>query len=68
MNLDPEAVYFHCLTEPVGYWWDEIISLKTMDGEPIVHIKKVRDVTHVGSKESPVTHFAHKADVLRLEM
>ena len=54
----PEVIYFHHTEEPAGQWWDLARTLVTMN--------RVPPVTEVFG--NPVTHLAHKADVIRLEM
>jgi hypothetical protein len=54
----PEKVYFHYCYEPTGYWWDQV--------KPLLTLNKVEVPESIfGNK---LHHFAHKADVLRLEM
>jgi YD repeat-containing protein len=54
----PEAVYFHFEHEPAGLWWQRTRSL-------IIPVQRTAP-THVGKKQ--LDHYAHRADVLRLEI
>jgi hypothetical protein len=62
--IKPDAIYLHCLNFPspgpggVNEWWERARSM--------VLLRQARNVTHVFG--NPVMHFAHKADVLRLEI
>ena len=54
----PDRVYFHYHYEPTGYWWERI--------KPYLTLSKVAIPESIfGNK---LYHFAHKADVLRLEV
>ncbi|RSH82224.1 hypothetical protein EHS25_005934 [Saitozyma podzolica] len=73
MTLKPERVMFHCLTEPHGYWWDRVMNWEGWSDENglkrgMVEVVPARDVTHIGKENRPVVHYAHKADVIRLEV
>lgn len=58
-TLSPDTViYFHHIYEPTGWYWDQV--------KPRLTLVKTRDVKEVFGR--PVTHFAHKADVIRLEV
>ncbi|WVQ82214.1 hypothetical protein IAT38_004342 [Cryptococcus sp. DSM 104549] len=75
MSLKPEVVYFHCIHEPRGYWWERVKGWEgwvdeeqggEVKGE--VRVMRARDVQWVGKDRRPVVHFAHKADIIRLEV
>ncbi|ORX36844.1 hypothetical protein BD324DRAFT_579948 [Kockovaella imperatae] len=73
VTLKPEKVLFHCLYEPRGYWWSRVVNWEGwVDDEGqrkgLVEIHRARDVTTIGSHKNPVTKFAHKADIIRLEV
>ena len=54
----PDTVYFHYQYRPVGPWWEEIERL-------VVPVKQTaRD--RIGTQL--LTHYAHKSDVMRLEI
>ncbi|TXT15584.1 hypothetical protein VHUM_00087 [Vanrija humicola] len=57
--LQPDRVLFHCVYEPHGVWWDRLRDR--------LEVVPARNVTHIGVHNKPVVHYAHKADVLRLE-
>ncbi|KAK4056133.1 hypothetical protein OIO90_002864 [Microbotryomycetes sp. JL221] len=64
-KLKPETIYVHHVYEPTGFYWDEIQREIANSGTTKLELVKQRDVTHIfGNK---VEHYAHKADVLRLE-
>ncbi|WVO16357.1 hypothetical protein L204_104032 [Cryptococcus depauperatus] len=72
ISLKPDFIYFHCINEPKGYWWDRIRNWEGWKDEQghrrgLVEIKRARDVQWIGKSKSPVVHFAHKADIIRLE-
>jgi hypothetical protein len=54
----PERVYFHYHHEPDGYWWELI--------KPHLTLNKVHIPESIFG--NPLHHFAHKADVIRLEV
>lgn len=54
----PERVYFHYHYEPAGYWW-ELIKPKLTLNQVSIPESIFGNVLH---------HFAHKADVIRLEV
>ena len=56
-HLAPDRVNFYCQYEPRGPWW-----LLTREMVNIVPIKAPRSVYG-----NPVRHYAHRADVMRLE-
>ncbi|WWC89494.1 uncharacterized protein L201_004418 [Kwoniella dendrophila CBS 6074] len=68
INLNPKEIWFHCINEPKGYWWNQIRNQKSLQGDPIIKLKKARNVDSIGKDQRPVTHFAHKADIIRLEV
>ncbi|KAK6910267.1 hypothetical protein I203_104299 [Kwoniella mangroviensis CBS 8507] len=74
VNLKPDEIWFHCIHEPRGYWWDRIkyyeghVDPITSEKRGMVKVKKARDVEFIGKDKRPVTHFAHKADIIRLEV
>ncbi|MFA6980162.1 MAG: glycosyltransferase [Ignavibacteriaceae bacterium] len=54
----PQKIYFHYHFEPVGYWWDkakELLTLKRIEQRNVIFGNKL-------------IHYAHKADVARLEI
>ncbi len=53
----PERIYFHYQYEPTGEWWSK--------AKPYLTLSKVEAPTEIFG--NPITHFAHKADVIRLE-
>lgn len=57
-RLRPRAIYLHHLHEPSGYWYER--------ARPYLRLRRARNVTSVHGRE--VMHFAHKADVLRIEV
>ncbi|RXK40870.1 hypothetical protein M231_01929 [Tremella mesenterica] len=71
--LKPEKVLFHCLNEPRGYWWDRVRGWEGWIDEGgekkgLVEVVKARDVEWIGKDQRPVKHYAHKADIIRLEV
>lgn len=73
--LKPEKIMFHCQYEPTGYWWDQVLNwegwIDEEDGgarKGLVQVVPARDVTFIGADKRPVKHYAHKADILRLEI
>lgn len=64
--LKPEVIYFHHVYEPSGWYWDQWKRAVSESGTTRLELVKQRDVTEVFG--NPVEHFAHKADVLRLEV
>ncbi len=54
----PERVYFHYHHEPAGYWWERI--------KPQLTLNQVSIPESIFG--NPLHHFAHKADVIRLEV
>lgn len=63
--LKPEVIYMHYVYEPTGWWWNEWKDRVAKSGTTRLEMVKQRDVTSVFGR--PIEHFAHKADVLRLE-
>lgn len=57
--LRPEKIFIHYAYRPTGWWFDRVTEI-----EQVVLIK-VRDVKEIYGR--PVEHFAHKADIIRLE-
>jgi len=55
--LRPEVVMIHCLQEPVGFFWELV--------RPHVRLVRGREITDIFGNE--ITHYAHKADIVRLE-
>ncbi len=54
----PERVYFHYHYEPAGYWWERI--------KPQLTLNQVAIPESIFG--NALHHFAHKADVIRLEV
>lgn len=63
--LKPQVIYFHYVYEPSGWYWDQWRHRVNNSGTTRLEMVKQRDVKQVFG--NPVEHFAHKADVLRLE-
>jgi glycosyltransferase involved in cell wall biosynthesis len=57
--LQPDKIYIHFAFEPLGSWW--ILAKEKLS----ITSNKVRDVVNIFN--NPVHHFAHKADIIRLE-
>ena len=57
-NLNPTTIFIHYRNKPYGIWWNKVL--------PYVTLQKVRDVKTIFGNS--VTNFAHKADVIRLEV
>ncbi|KAM0750341.1 hypothetical protein T439DRAFT_381041 [Meredithblackwellia eburnea MCA 4105] len=66
VKLKPEVIYFHYVYLPQGWWWDQWVDRVQNSRTTRLQLVKQRDVTTVFG--NPVEHFAHKADVLRLEV
>lgn len=64
--LKPEVIYFHHVYEPNGWWWEQWKARVAQSGTTRMQLVRQRDVVSVFG--NPVEHFAHKADVLRLEV
>lgn len=62
--LKPEVIYMHHVYPPTGWWWEQWKKEVEKTSTRLEMIKE-RDVQTVFGRE--VDHFAHKADVLRLE-
>ena len=56
-RIKPTKVSFYCEFEPTGPWWDLSRELVTIE-----RIKAPREIFG-----NPVAHFAHRADIVRLE-
>jgi hypothetical protein len=56
--LQPETIYVHYTYEPLGSWWELAKDFVTPN--------KVRNVVNIFNHS--VHHFAHKADIIRLEV
>jgi hypothetical protein len=54
----PEKLYFHYAYEPTGAWWER--------AKPYLTMNKVVPPAEIFGR--PLEHFAHQADVLRLEV
>ena len=54
----PETIYFHYAYEPSGVWWEK--------AKPYLTLNRISPPTEIFGR--PLEHFAHKADVVRLEM
>lgn len=63
--LKPEVIYFHYVYEPSGWYWEEWKRGVRKSGTTRLEMVQQRDVAEIFG--NPVEHFAHKADVLRLE-
>jgi hypothetical protein len=57
-RIKPEAIFLYCEYEPSGPWWELSRELVTVE-----RIKAPREIFG-----NPVAHFAHRADIVRLEM
>lgn len=68
VSLKPDVVYFHCINEPKGYWWERV---KDWEGwiddqgrrRGMMEIKRARDVQWVGSSKRPVVHVRHSLPI-----
>ena len=58
MNIKPDKIYFHYHWEPVGPWWNLTKTLVTLSRIPLP--------TEIYG--NALDHFAHKSDVVRLQM
>ncbi|GAA5873488.1 hypothetical protein JCM8547_005444 [Rhodosporidiobolus lusitaniae] len=63
--LKPEIIYMHYVYEPDTWYWRRFVWDVEQSGTTRLEMVKERDVTQVFGQR--VEHFAHKADVLRLE-
>lgn len=57
-NIKPRSIMFHHGNLPAGKWWDL--------SKPYLTLVRARNVTEIFGV--PVRHFAHKADIIRLEV
>lgn len=57
-NIKPDAIWLWVHNEPAGEWWDKAKALVTLK-----HVDAVDSVYG-----TPISHFAHRADVLRLKV
>lgn len=64
-TLKPSVLYLHYVYPPSGFYWEEFVRNVQDQGRTKLELRKVRDVTEIYG--NPVWHFAHKADVIRLE-
>ncbi|GAA5880314.1 hypothetical protein JCM16303_003893 [Sporobolomyces ruberrimus] len=64
-TLKPQILYFHYVYPPSGFYWEEFVRNVQDSGLTKLELRQVRDVTEVFG--NPVWHYAHKADVIRLE-
>ena len=72
--LNPEVLFFHHHFEPTGgFWWEEFRRILVLHNErrtathrTRLEMIRQRDVTQVFG--NPIDHYAHKADVIRLEV
>jgi mannosyltransferase OCH1-like enzyme len=64
------VIYLHYVYEPTGWWWDvwkkELAKTSKKGFTTRLEMVKQRDVTTIYGNE--IEHFAHKADVIRLEV
>ena len=56
--LRPHTIMFHYVHEPSGFFWER--------AKPMLTLRRVEPVTHIG--EHAVTHVAHMADWIRLQV
>jgi hypothetical protein len=54
----PERIMFHYAIEPEGEWWDK--------AKPYLTLNQIKAPTQIFG--NTVTHYAHRADIVRLEM
>lgn len=64
--LKPEVIFMHYVYAPDGWWWEQWRSRIEKSGTTRLEMVKQRDVDSIFG--NPVEHFAHKADVIRLEV
>ena len=57
-RIKPEEIFLYCEHQPTGPWWELSRGLVTVE-----RIKAPREIFG-----NPVAHFAHRADIVRLEM
>lgn len=65
VELNPQIVYFHYRFEPTSWYWSRFKLEVERSETTRLEMVQERDVTEVFG--NPVEHYAHKADVLRLE-
>ena len=65
VELKPQIVYFHYRFEPTSWYWSRFKLEVERSETTRLEMVQERDVTEVFG--NPVEHYAHKADVLRLE-
>jgi hypothetical protein len=56
-KLKPRRVLLHHGKQPSGFYWDMV--------KHAITLKNARNITHIFG--NPVRHYAHKADIIRLE-
>jgi Glycosyltransferase sugar-binding region containing DXD motif len=56
-HIKPKDVFFYCEHEPTGPWWELSRGNVTVE-----RVKAPREIFG-----NPVVHFAHRADIVRLE-
>ena len=56
--LRPDAILFHHVHEPSGFFWE--------CARPMLTLRRIEPVTHIGAH--PVSHVAHMADWVRLQV
>jgi len=54
----PENIFFHYCYEPNGIWWE--------NAKPYLSLNRINSPTKIFDR--PLEHYAHKADVVRLEV
>lgn len=54
----PDRILFHYAFEPAGEWWEK--------ARPFLTLNKIEVPTEIF--DNPVVHYAHRADIVRLEM
>lgn len=62
LHQKPERIYLHYRTMPHGSWWDDTVKLCG----PVLRLRRVPSLNQIFGR--PIFHFAHKSDVLRLEI
>ncbi|GAA6014983.1 hypothetical protein JCM11491_002382 [Sporobolomyces phaffii] len=66
LTLKPRILYLHYVYPPTGFYWEEFVRNVQDSGHTKLELRKVRDVTEIYG--NPVWHYAHKADIHRLEV
>jgi hypothetical protein len=56
-NIRPNYIYFYYHWEPVGKWWNL--------AKPMLTLRRIELPMHIYG--NPLDHFAHKADIIRLQ-